>query len=101
MARRRDKGEERRIVAQRIGILLGRARDEAAGPDDDLADRYGAMSLRLASRYQYPLAPADKAQVCRKCGAFRRPATVRVRVHRNRLITTCLRCGYVHRRPLE
>lgn len=101
MARRRDKGEEKRIVAQRIGILLRRARDEALGPDADLADRYAGLSIRLSRRYQHPLPRDQKAQLCRKCGAYRTPASSRVRMHRNRIITTCLRCGDVHRRPLE
>lgn len=101
MARRRNKGEERQVVRRRIAVLLGRARAESLGPDAGLADRYGALSIALAKRYQSPLEPDQKAQVCRKCHTYRRPGTSRVRVHRHRIVTTCLRCGHVHRRPAK
>lgn len=100
VARRRDKGEEKRIVQRRIRLLLERAEDEAGGPDADLAPRYTDLARRIARRYQMPLVPDQKARLCRKCGAYRTGDAARVRVHRGRLITTCLQCGHIHRRPL-
>ncbi len=100
MARRRNKGEERQIVRRRLDVLLRQARVESLGPDRDLAGRYGQIAIRVARRYQMALSPAQKAQLCKKCQAFRTSATARVRLHNHRIITTCLSCGDVHRRPM-
>lgn len=99
MAKRRNKGEERQIAARRIDALLDRARGETLGPDADLADRYATIASQVARKYQMPLRPHQKAQVCRSCQAYRRSETHRVRIHRGRIITTCP-CGRIHRRPL-
>ena len=102
MAQRRDKGAERRIAAARIDRLLAAARDEALGPDADLADRYAVLARRIAMRYQLPLRRDQKAQVCRACSAYQVPGvTSRTRFRRGRLVRTCLRCGRVRRRILE
>ncbi len=101
MARRRDKGEERGLAERRIRTLLQRARAEhLAHPGSALPDRYAGLSLRLAQRYQSGLPREAKAQLCRKCGAFRIAATSRTRLAGGRIATTCLRCGDVARRPL-
>jgi RNase P subunit RPR2 len=102
MAKRRDKGEERATAQRRIHTLLSRARAEhLADPASALPDRYVALSLRVAQKYQSGL-PADaKAQVCRACGTYRTSATSRTRLSGGRLATTCLRCGAVARRPLH
>jgi RNase P subunit RPR2 len=101
MAKRRDKGEERAVAERRIAILLARARAEhladAASP---LPDRYAALVLRLAQRYQTGLPREAKAQVCRACGAYRTASTSRARLTGGRLSLTCLRCGAVARRPI-
>jgi ribonuclease P protein subunit RPR2 len=99
MARRRNKGEERAIVHKRIDTLFAAARKEALGPDDDLSDRYAQLSMRVARRYQAGLGP-NKHAMCRSCKTYRRPATSRTRIHRARIVTTCLTCGEVRRRPL-
>ncbi|MGB0653780.1 MAG: ribonuclease P protein component 4 [Thermoplasmatota archaeon] len=102
MARRRNKGEERHIARGRIRSLLTSARDEAGGPDADLADRYAFLAHRIGLRYKVRLHHDERLQVCRSCQAYRVPGEgVRVRVHRGRIITTCLRCGDVRRRPLS
>lgn len=99
MARRRNKGEEKQIARQRVRRLLDEARDEALGPDADLADRYAALARRVAMRYQVPLRADQKVHVC-KCGVYRRPANTRVRIARGRVNTHCLACGKIRRRPL-
>lgn len=99
---RRDKGEERAIATRRIDVLLARARAEAMGRRGDLADRYVRIGLEIAQKYQSGLTPAQKAQVCRACGAFRVPGrTSRTRMSGGKVATTCLRCGDVSRRPLR
>lgn len=102
VARRRNKGEEKRIARTRVRILLQRARDEALGPDPDLADRYAKLARRIGRRYQSPLFPDQKVQVCKGCETFRIPGkNSRTRIHANRLITTCTACGRIDRRPLH
>lgn len=99
MAGRRNKHQERQIAERRIDALFALARSEALGLDADLADAHAGAARRVATRYQIPLG-ARKAQVC-ACGAFRVPGrTSRTRVSRGRVVTTCLRCGTVRRRPL-
>lgn len=101
MARRRDKDLERRIALSRIERLLGLARRESQGPDADLADRYAELALRIARRYQITLQAPQKAQVCRACHAYRVPGrTSRARIQNGRVVTTCVQCGDVRRRPL-
>jgi ribonuclease P protein subunit RPR2 len=100
MARRRNKSEERDIAQRRIDRLLALARAEAR-VDPARSDRYGGLVLRVAQRYQTGLSPQAKAQVCRKCGAYRSAASSRTRLQGKRLVTTCLRCGDIRRRPLS
>lgn len=100
MARRRNKGAEGQTARTRIATLLARARAETLGPDADLAHRYAGLARRISMRYQTGLAPAQKAQVCKGCDGYRAPATTRTRIHRHRLVTTCLACGRIDRRPL-
>ncbi len=101
VARRRNKGEEKRIARTRMRVLLDNARTEALGPDADLANRYARLARRVGTRYQTPLTPAQKAQVCKGCGGFRIPGrTSRSRIHAHRIVTTCLQCGRIDRRPL-
>jgi RNase P subunit RPR2 len=101
MARRRNKGEERDTAARRIDQLLAAARAETLAGRGDLALRYGALSLRVAQKYQSGLTAAQKALLCRKCGAPRSAATSRTRLAAGRLAVTCRACGHVARRPLH
>lgn len=102
MARRRNKGEEKRIARSRVRLLLARARAESLGSDPDLADRYAALARRVGMRYQSPMLKAEKLQLCKGCDAYRVPGrTSRTRLHGHRLITTCLRCGRIERRPIH
>lgn len=102
MARRRNKGEEKRIAQTRVRVLLQRARREALGPDTDLADRYTTLVRKVGRRYQMPLAANQKVQVCKGCDTYRVPGrTSRTRIHSRRLITTCTKCGRIERRPLH
>lgn len=101
MARRRNKSEERDVAQVRITRLLALGRRAVLAQRADLADRYAALGLRVAQKYQTGLDAQQKAQVCRKCGALRSAATSRTRLHGGHIATTCLRCGAVARRPLS
>jgi RNase P subunit RPR2 len=101
MARRRNKSEERDTASRRIDQLLAAARAETLAGRGDLALRYGALSLRIAQKYQSGLTAPQKAALCRKCGAPRSAATSRTRLSAGRIAVTCLACGHVARRPLH
>ncbi len=102
MARRRNKGEEKRIARIRVRSLLQAARTEALGPDADLADRYALLARRISTRYQQPFFPDQKVQVCKGCNAYAVPGrNRRTRIQRGRIVTTCLACGRIDRRPLS
>jgi RNase P subunit RPR2 len=101
MARRRNKSEERDTAARRIDQLLAAAREETLAGRGELARRYGALSLRIAQKYQSGLTAPQKAALCRKCGAPRSAATSRTRLQAGRIAVTCLACGNVARRPLH
>jgi RNase P subunit RPR2 len=101
MARRRNKSEERGTAARRIDQLLAAARIETLARRPELAHRYGALSLRVAQKYQSGLSAAQKAALCRKCGAPRSGALSRTRLSAGRIVTTCLACGAIARRPLH
>lgn len=102
---RRHKGEERDIAVRRIDTLLALARAQtlaSRGGEAGLADRYALLASRIATKYQSGMARRQKVQVCRGCHAYLGGAgAVRVRVHAGRIVTTCLKCGQVRRRPLS
>lgn len=99
---RRDKGEERDIAVRRIDTLLALARLEALAKRGDLADRYAHLSLQVAQKYQTGLLRRQKAQVCRACATFLVPGrSARTRLAAGNVVTTCLRCGNIVRRPLH
>lgn len=100
MARRRNKSEERDVAQARIARLLVLGRAELLAGHAARADRYAALGLRVAQKYQAGLSRVTKMMVCRKCASFRSSATSRTRVRAGRLTTTCLRCGHVARRPI-
>ncbi len=98
---RRDKGAERRIARGRIQRLWQAAEGEALQGDGDLADRYAGLAHRIALRYQQPWGAAGKLRRCPGCHEFRVPGrNTRTRIQRGRVITSCLACGHVRRRPL-
>lgn len=100
MARRRQKGLERRIARERIAILFGLAEEEARRGNQGRADRYAQLARRIGMRYNVSLPRPFRRFVCRGCGAYLAPGRAsRVRVRRARVVVTCHRCGWVHRYP--
>lgn len=97
MARVRDKAQARRAVAARIGYLL----DLAAEAEPERSARYVRLAWRLSTRHRIRMGPEAKARFCRRCFRYLKPgASVRTRVEKGRVVTTCLHCGAVRRRPL-
>jgi ribonuclease P protein subunit RPR2 len=99
VAKRRDRGSDRDLAQSRLRILLHEARAEALAGRRDLADRYAQMAMALARKHQTGLGGAR--EVCRGCGAYKAGAAQRTRLSAGRIVSTCLRCGLVKRRPIR
>ncbi len=100
MARRRRKGLERRIAAERMDILFRLAHAEATAGNQGRADRYVALGRRIGMRYNVPLARAHRRRICPRCHAFLIPSrNATVRARRGRVVVHCHRCGAVTRIP--
>lgn len=96
-ARARERARARGAVAARMERLL----DLAAGAEPERSARYIRLAWRLSTRHRVRMGPEMKARFCRKCFRYLAPGrSVRTRVEKGRVITTCLNCGVVRRRPL-
>ncbi len=98
MARIRDRAQARRAVAARMERLLGLA----AEAEPERSARYVRLAWRLSTRHRVRMGPEMKGRFCRRCFGYLAPGeSLRTRVERGRVVTTCLRCGAVRRRPLR
>jgi ribonuclease P protein subunit RPR2 len=80
---------------------MERLLDLAAGAEPEFSTRYVRLAWRLSTRHRVRMGPEMKARFCRKCFGYLKPGeSVRTRVARGRVVTTCLRCGAVRRRPV-
>lgn len=101
MARRRDKGAERRIASERVGRLVELGEEALRRGRPARADRYAELAWRIKLRYQLDASPLQ-GRVCRACHAYLLPGlSSRTRLTGGRVSTTCLRCGTTRRRPLR
>ncbi len=102
MARKRRKGQERRIARERMEILFGLAREAALDGKPERARRYVALARRVGMRYNVPVPRGHKGEFCKGCGAYLVPSrTARVRIGRGRVRLTCLQCGRIARHPYQ
>lgn len=96
MGRRRDKGQERAIAADRIERLLQMAHDERHRPDR--SKRYVELARKIGMRYQVSIPGRWRRRICRSCHVMLTPGRdARVRVRRGTLRVTCARCGRTSR----
>lgn len=99
--RRRDKGLERDIALARVARLMDLAERAALAGRLDRAHRHAALARALSLRHELGTPAPMRGRVCRACAAFLLPGvTSRTRVREGRVVTTCLACGRVRRRPL-
>jgi len=93
---------ERRIAAERIGILLDRA-VKVWSKDRALARRYVALARRIGMRTGVRIPRSKKRFLCKCCGSPLIPGrNCRVRLRTKGwpiLIVTCLGCGALKRFP--
>jgi len=97
MGRRSQTQETRRLARERIEILFQRA-GEFFPTSPDLSDRCVDLARRIAMRQRVRIPRELRRRFCRNCSAYLVPGfTQRVRVHRGKVVTTCMRCS-THRR---
>jgi ribonuclease P protein subunit RPR2 len=97
MGRRSQTSESRRLARERIEILFDRAR-EFFPADPRRADRCVDLARRIAMRQRVRIPRELRRRFCRRCSAYLVPgSTLRVRVHRGKVVTTCLRCRELRR----
>lgn len=100
MAKRRHRGMERRIAAERMATLFRLAEAEALHRRSGRARRYIELARRIGMRYNVRVPAPFKRSFCKKCFAFLLPSvSARVRVGRGRVIVSCNACGAVQRYP--
>lgn len=90
----------RRLAAERIDILLDRAKRTVRGAPD-LARRYVWLARRIGMRYLLPLGARRRRSICTHCHLpMVHGQTARVRIKRGKVVRTCLSCGTIIRLPL-
>ncbi|RLE49859.1 MAG: ribonuclease P [Candidatus Methanomethylicota archaeon] len=86
----------RDIAKQRIVKLLELA-DVTYHRDEQLAQRYVDLALRISKRCNVRIPKFLKRRICRKCKSLLKPGvTCRIRIRQNRsphVSVTCLKCG--------
>ena len=89
------------IARERMELLIEQADRAALAGRMDLADRYVDMARRVGMRYNVRFHPFHRRRFCKACYRYLLPgSTSRTRMNRGRVVTTCLRCGHVMRRPM-
>ena len=97
MGRRSQTPESKRLARERIEILFQRAR-EFFPENPRWSDRCVELARRIAMRQRVRIPRDLRMKFCRRCSAYCVPgSTVRVRVRRGKVVTTCMRCSG-HRR---
>ncbi len=92
--------EIQRIARERIQILFRNA-EEVFPADPCLSDRYVQLARRIAMRHRIRIPLDLRRRYCRSCESFMVPGiTARVRIHRRKVVVTCLRCGKQRRYSL-
>lgn len=93
----RDTKEIRKVARERIAILFEKAEREF-DENPELSKRYVSLARKIAMKANISLPRETKRKFCKKCLNYLKSGeNLRVRVHRNRVIYTCLNCGNVMR----
>ncbi len=100
MTQRANGNEVQKIARERILILFEEA--EAVFPlDASLSDRYIEIARRIAMRHRIRIPRELRRRFCRSCGSYLVPGVgARIRIHRGRVVVTCLRCRQQRRYPV-
>jgi ribonuclease P protein subunit RPR2 len=95
------RARNKKLARERIEVLMERA-EEVFPRDKAKADRYAALAKKLAMRYTLRFPKRWKRRVCKKCHSFLVPGeNCKTRIHKGRVINTCLDCGNIVRLPIN
>ncbi|WP_128693036.1 ribonuclease P protein component 4 [Methanoculleus taiwanensis] len=100
MAGKARKINHRKIARERIEVLFRQA--AAFHPENPAwSNRCVELARKIGMRHRVRIDRRFKRQFCRRCNAFLVPGeNMRVRIHRGRVIVTCLLCGHRARYPV-
>jgi ribonuclease P protein subunit RPR2 len=99
---RRDKGRERKIALERIGILMRLAEDEAKKGNLSRTARYVSLSRKISTRYNVAFPRSLKRKLCKNCNSFLLPSkNCRVRLSEKKVIIYCFECKEYTRIPFQ
>jgi len=97
---KREKWLEKKIARSRISYLISRA-EKFKNIDYNLSRRYVELAKKISMRYRTRINKRLKFTFCKKCLYPYKSDRFRVRIRKNRVIITCLNCGYRRRIPLS
>ena len=96
--KREEKKRERDAARKRVAALFEVAGSATA---QDSADRAVMKAREVGQREQVRLSRKQRQLFCRKCGAFWRARTVRVRIREGRMVYLCMMCKHIVRFPFK
>lgn len=100
MGIRRRRPKKNAVALERIEILFRQAQEEFRD-HPDLSRIYIDRARRIAMRDRIRIPRELKRKYCRKCFTYLVPGiNARVRIHRGKIIITCLECGNQWRHPV-
>jgi ribonuclease P protein subunit RPR2 len=95
-----QKSGSRRLARERIVILFERAA-EFYPENPEWSNRCVELARRIGMRHRVRIEPPLKRRFCRRCNSYLVPGSnARVRIHRGRVVVTCLKCGHRSRYPI-
>jgi len=90
----------KKIARERIELLLVRA-NALYHTEPEESRRCVAIARKISTRQRVRIPPELRRLFCRKCSRILIPGySGRVRLHRGRIIMTCLSCGKQRRIPV-
>ena len=100
MGIRRRRPKKNAVALERIEILFCQAQEEFRD-HPELSRTYIDRARRIAMRDRIRIPRELKRKYCRKCFEYLIPGiNARVRIHRGKIIITCLECGNQWRHPV-
>ncbi|WP_300606469.1 ribonuclease P protein component 4 [Methanohalophilus sp.] len=103
MARSRKQRKHliKEMASERICRLFELAEEEFS-THPERSFRYAALARKLGMRYRVSIPRKYRQKVCRSCNSYLVPgSTCRVRLQKNNICITCLKCGRIMRYPYK
>ncbi|PWR70000.1 ribonuclease P protein component 4 [Methanospirillum lacunae] len=100
MGKRHQRSDRRHVAGERIQILFTQA-SRFFPENPEWSNRCVALARRIAMKERIRMPHELRRQFCRSCYGFFVPGvTMQTRIHRSRVVVTCMACGYRRRYPL-